>query len=342
MRVYLAIEGAGAADGPGRKDAACAPGEPADAADEDVPRTVREGRRYLEKKVARDAPSPGPVTATGRGSTPAAPAPVATDELVSLKDVWFRYEREGADVVRDLSLTLRSGEFLCVVGGNGTGKTTMLGVITGENKYWRGKVRVLGLDPKKAKGDMALTAGLAALPQDPQTLFTRNSIFDDLLDVASAHMKGAAPERIEEEVRRVCEITDITELVGFHPYDVSGGEQQRAGLAIALLARPKLLLLDEPTKGMDSFFKEKFAAILDRLTAEGMGALMVSHDVEFCAKYAGRCALFFNGGIVSEGAPREFFSGNSFYTTAANRMSRGVIEGATIVEEIVAAIGARL
>jgi energy-coupling factor transport system ATP-binding protein len=356
MRVYLAVEGVGKAtreDSPQSEEGA--------AVSDPVPLTVREGRRYLEKKAAagylrsgKDSEAEGisgdkgTVPASHLGSVPLSlrgadatkqsmnrqKAGAAGDELVSLKDVWFRYERGGADVVRDLSLTLGRGEFVCVVGGNGTGKTTMLGVITGENRYWRGKALVLGADPKKAKGGAPPEEGLAALPQDPQTLFTRNTIFDDLIDVATAHRKDAAPEDIEREVRRVCELTDLTELVGFHPYDISGGEQQRAGLAIALLARPRLLLLDEPTKGMDSFFKEKFATILRGLTAEGMGVLMVSHDVEFCAKYADRCALFFNGGVVSEGAPREFFSGNSFYTTAANRMSRGVMDGVATAEEI--------
>jgi ABC-type dipeptide/oligopeptide/nickel transport system ATPase component len=248
---------------------------------------------------------------------------------------------------------------------------------------------VLGLDPKKANGRTLSDAGLAVLPQDPQTLFTRPTIFDNLIDVAYAYAKRRpddthrveptglqhvasadlprvaaedarrrpdaahrstakashpttaknvnhiTPEDVEAEVRRVCELTDTVDLMGFHPYDVSGGEQQRTGLAMALLTKPKLLLLDEPTKGMDSFFKEKFAAILRRLCTDGLGVLMVSHDVEFCARYADRCALFFNGSIVSEGTPREFFSGNSFYTTAANRMVRGLFPGAVTAEEIV-------
>jgi len=259
--------------------------------------------------------------------------------LVELKDVWFRYEREGPDVVKDLALSVYPGEFLCVVGGNGTGKSTMLGVVSGENKYYRGRANTLGFDPKKAGGKVLSEAGLAALPQDPQTLFTRATVFDNLVDVAFACAKrrgeNPTPEEIEIEVRRVCALTDTTGLMGFHPYDVSGGEQQRTGLSMALLTRPKLLLLDEPTKGMDGFFKVKFSEILRNLCRSGMGVLMVSHDVEFCAKYADRCALFFNGGVVSEGEPRRFFSGNSFYTTAANRMARGLFPDAITAEEVI-------
>jgi energy-coupling factor transport system ATP-binding protein len=348
MQVYLAIEGAGS-DGthtvmpdlirhPLESGAVAAPAR--------VPQTVREGREYIERRVG-DCGSGAAMTEkmSLRGASPSlslrgAPATKQSTAptAVDLRDVWFRYEREGRDVVRDLSLSVRAGEFLCVVGGNGTGKSTMLHILTGENRAWRGRVRVLGLDPQKAGGRGLSEAGLSALPQDPQTLFTRSTVFDNLIDVAEHHNRGAAPEAIDAEVRRVCALTDIEDLMMFHPYDVSGGEQQRTGLAMALLSGPKLLLLDEPTKGMDGFFKEKFAGILKRLTEDGVTVLMVSHDVEFCARYADRCALFFNGSVVSEDAPRPFFSGNSFYTTAANRMSRGIIDGAITSAEIVEAL----
>jgi energy-coupling factor transport system ATP-binding protein len=124
-----------------------------------------------------------------------------------------------------------------------------------------------------------------------------------------------------------------------HPYDLSGGEQQRAALAKVLLLRPKILLLDEPTKGLDAEFKHVFAGILKSLAASGVAVVMVSHDLEFCAEYADGCALFFDGAIVSEGAPRGFFSGNSFYTTAANRMARDRLPGAVTPGEVIAALG---
>ncbi|MDR1291954.1 MAG: ATP-binding cassette domain-containing protein [Clostridiales Family XIII bacterium] len=363
MRVYLAAEGARADDANTR-----------------VPQTVREGRLWLARKCGEDCRSASGrlepsqqlrETTSAESSEPLEQLHGATNveppiaPLASLKDVWFRYGREGRDVVKDLTLTVGAGEFVCVVGGNGTGKTTMLGVITGENRYYRGKARVLGFDPRKAKGADLTNAGLAALPQDPQTLFTRNTVLDSLIDIAAARFEtdaatgsargasgrdgnaggalsdgNASGERsgkmaaVEAEVRRASGLADIDDLMGFHPYDISGGEQQRVGLAMALLTKPKLLLLDEPTKGMDSFFKEKFAGILRGLIERGMGVLMVSHDVEFCAKYADRCALFFDGGVVSEGAPRAFFTGNSFYTTAANRMARGVFPDVVTAEEI--------
>ena len=116
--------------------------------------------------------------------------------------------------------------------------------------------------------------------------------------------------------------TGAETLLDRHPYDLLGGEQQRAALAKTLLLDPEILLLDEPTKGLDAEFKLVFAEILQVLLRRGVTILMVSHDVEFCARYAHRCALFFDGSIVTEAAPRAFFSGNSFYTTSANRMAR--------------------
>lgn len=131
----------------------------------------------------------------------------------------------------------------------------------------------------------------------------------------------------------------IEGLMEAHPFDLSGGEQQRVALAKVLLARPRLLLLDEPTKSLDGARKESLAELLHSLTAQGITVLMVSHDVEFCARHADRVALLFDGEIVSEGAPRAFFAANSFYTTAANRMSRGLLPDCITVDDVVRGCG---
>jgi energy-coupling factor transport system ATP-binding protein len=131
-------------------------------------------------------------------------------------------------------------------------------------------------------------------------------------------------------------------LLSSHPYDLSGGEQQRAALAKTLLLRPRILLLDEPTKGFDAEFKAVFADILRKLAEGGAAVIAVSHDVEFCAEYADRCALFFDGSIVTEGTPRAFFSGNSFYTSAANRMARHRFPLAITTNDVIEALGAQV
>ncbi|MDR2620060.1 MAG: ATP-binding cassette domain-containing protein [Propionibacteriaceae bacterium] len=306
-----------------------------------APVSIREGRTYLRQKLAEN-PDSASVTSVpdlryerGLGSH----AGTSTDKtsvstgIITANDVWFRYERNGDDVLRGVDLEIRAGEFACVVGGNGSGKTTTLGVLSGLHKPYRGKVRILGLDPVKAKGMELFRAGLSVVPQDPQTLFMRNTIGDDLDDAASRQYTDRDERR--EAVERAAATAEITSLLSRHPYDVSGGEQQRAALAMALLTNPKLLLLDEPTKGMDAFFKASLAEVLQKLVDSGMTILMVSHDVEFAAAYTSRCLLFFDGGVVAEGTPREFFAGNSFYTTAANRLGRGLVPGAVTVTDLV-------
>jgi energy-coupling factor transport system ATP-binding protein len=243
-------------------------------------------------------------------------------------DVWFRYEKDAPDVLRGMGFEAYAGELLCIVGGNGTGKTTALGVLSGIHRPYRGKTRVAGVDPARAGCAKVFEAGLTVLPQDPQTLFTRKTIAEDLLEAVTG-------EGRDEAVREVAEKVEIEDILSMHPYDVSGGEQQRAALARVLLTKPRILLMDEPTKGMDSFFKRKFADILRKLLADGMACVMVSHDIEFCAAYADRCALFFDGGVVTQGEPERFFSGNSFYTTAANRMSRGLLADVVTAEDVI-------
>ncbi len=247
--------------------------------------------------------------------------------------MWFRYERDGADVLRGTTLTVPEGSLFAVVGGNGTGKSTMLRAICGVARPYRGKITVLGRRLKDWKRAELFRGGVAMLPQDPLNLMVKKTVRGDLEEMLDG--RGLTAGQRTAAVREVAALTDIVPLLDAHPFDLSGGEVQRAALAKVLLNEPRLLLLDEPTKGLDAFFKEKLAALLRSLTARGTTVLMVSHDIEFCASYADRCALFFDGDAVTTNPPRRFFASNSFYTTAANRISRGLFENAVTVEEVV-------
>jgi energy-coupling factor transport system ATP-binding protein len=317
-----------------------------------VPISVREGRAWLEGLMkalatpvgdgALDVPSPslGEVGQGDEGCQDNRPdnRPCPSDNpssLISARDVWFRYEKDGVDVLREFCLNVYEGELLAIVGGNGTGKTTALGVLSGLLRPYRGRLRLAGLDPVKAGREARKQARLVVVPQDPQTLFLHNTILEDLADALPTKLE---PEKREERLAWAIEATETAEIVMRHPYDVSGGEQQRVALAMALLAEPRILFLDEPTKGMDAFYKRSFAKILDRLCAEGVTVVVVSHDVEFCAAHATRCALFFDGGVVTQNEPRRFFAGNSFYTTAANRMSRRLLDDVVTTEDLIKAV----
>ena len=242
-----------------------------------------------------------------------------TQTVVSAQELWFKYEQNAPDVVKGLSLELHKGEFLALLGGNGTGKTTSMKLLAGLKKAYR--------------GELSITGSVGLLPQNPQALFVKPSVREDLLEILPK------AERKSERLSQVVSLCKLQDLLDRHPYDLSGGEQQRAALAKILLLNPDILLLDEPTKGLDAEFKQVFGQILRTLQASGVAILMVSHDIEFCAKYADRCALFFDGNIVTEAEPRTFFSGNSFYTTAANRMARDVLPQAVTPEDVIAACG---
>jgi len=245
---------------------------------------------------------------------------------VELADVHFRYEKESPDILRGLSLKINRGEFYAILGGNGSGKTTMLSLISGNNKPYRGKVNIGGKDLR-----------ISALPQNPQALFVEKTVEKDMWEMLSdVKLPRDEKQKLIYDTMELCELTDLSKR---HPYDLSGGEMQRAALCKVLLHSPDILLLDEPTKGLDAHFKKKLASILISLKKSGVTVVMVSHDVEFCCEYTDKCAMFFDGIIVSEDIPHRFFSGKSFYTTAANRMSRGIIENAVLTKDIIHACG---
>lgn len=254
---------------------------------------------------------------------------------IELDDVWFKYERDLPDVLRGLSLKVQKGEFLAILGGNGTGKTTSLSVISGINKPYRGRVFLDGKDGSKQNN--LLGEHIAMLPQNPQAIFVKKTVYDDLMEI----LKGKTISKIEcdKKIKRISHLCRLDDLLLRHPYDLSGGEQQRAALAKVLLLEPRILLLDEPTKGLDAEYKQCFARVLQNLLKEGITIVMVSHDIEFCAQHASKCAMFFDGGIVVEDVPQAFFSGNSFYTTCANRMSRHLLPEAVTAEDVILACG---
>ena len=281
------------------------------------PITVRDGRDWLAAYTASHVLQ----------ALPAEQIPIySKDTVIAANELWFMYEKDTPDVVKGLSLSICKGEFVALLGGNGTGKTTSLKLLAGILKPYRGNVSVTG--------------SVGVLPQNPQALFVKKTVREDLFEI----LKGGKRSKQEQEVSvaKVVQLCRLGELLDRHPYDLSGGEQQRAALAKVLLLDPEILLMDEPTKGLDAGFKQIFAEIMQVLLRRGVTILMVSHDIEFCARYAHRCAMFFDGNIVTEATPRVFFSGNSFYTTSANRMARAFVPEAVTPEDLIMVCGGKL
>ena len=277
------------------------------------PMTVSQGRSQLtawaEEHTYKQPPER--IGAVNRGK----PA-------VELEEIWFRYEKNSPDVLKSISMKAYPGELYCILGGNGTGKSTTLSILSGLREPYRGK---RSCNVKK----------VAALPQNPQMLLVKKNVREELLSAFPGKKLGEVSERIGE-MAALCRLEGLLDR---HPFDLSGGEQQRAALAKVLLQEPEVLLLDEPTKGLDNDFKITFARILKELKSKGICIIMVSHDVEFCARYADRCGLFFDGGIVTQDAPQPFFAGKSFYTTAANRMARHLLPNAVTAEDVILSCG---
>ena len=283
----------------------------------DCPLTVREGRSWLSKKAEGRTLSTALPEEDAPGGKPA----------LEVQNLWFRYEKDGADILRGVNLTVAEGSLHAILGGNGTGKSTTLKSICGICRPYRGRVLLHGADIRKQKE--LFRGKLAMLPQDPRNLFVKDTVRGELLEMLPGDPQA------EEKIAHVAALCCIDGLLDQHPYDLSGGEQQRAALAKVLLTEPKLLLLDEPTKGLDNFFKEQLRHVFLRLRGEGVTIVMVSHDVEFCARNADAVSMFFDGQVLTTTTPRQFFAQNSFYTTAANRMARHLFPQAVTAEDVV-------
>ncbi len=285
------------------------------------PLTVKEGRDFLEENFKPEH------------STDNFKYEHNKNVCIDLKDVWFRYDKESEDVLRGIKLKIFSGESYYILGGNGTGKTTALNVIAGLDTAYRGKIKISGKPIKDYKANSLYRGILAYLPQNPQTVFLKESVREDMYSFLEA---AEVPSNEHEAmVNSAAKRFGVVELLDKHPYDLSGGEQQKCALAKILLLKPKILLMDEPTKGLDAFSKQGLSNVLNDLKCDGVTIITVTHDVEFAAANADRCALFFDGSILSADIPQRFFAENNFYTTAANRMARNLWKNAVTCEQVI-------
>ena len=259
-------------------------------------------------------------------------------------------------ILKDISFDIQPGEKVAILGANGAGKTTLLNILTGRLSYDGGHVafgqgRTAGVidqmpdfPPESTVEDIlrlafkesdevaaamdALTDEMTRKPDDA-SLLKRYAQLETRLEILGGYNR-------DYEINRVCNGLEIAQEMRSQKFDLlSGGEKTRINLARIILEQTDVLLLDEPTKGMDGAFKAEFGALLRTLCAQGTAVCIVSHDVEFCAQYADRCGLLFRGEVVTENDPRAFFSGNYFYTTAAARIARTAAPGAVLCEEVV-------
>lgn len=272
-----------------------------------LPLHVRDGRQYLQSCRITAIPPSAP------HSTPKA---VKATASLSAKHIWYRYHKEDPFVLQNMSISFFSGRIHALVGANGSGKSTLLTLLSGAYKPNRGKIEV-----QSGKR-------IAMLAQDPKALFVCDSVLDDLMECSP---KGSSRREIAVEM---AQSLGLSHLLHRHPYDLSGGEMQKAALGKLLLLQPDILLLDEPTKGLDAFAKEEFASILTDLKKKGKTLVVVSHDLDFIAQFADDCSMLFQGEITCTDACKPFFEGNSFYTTGVNRVTRGLLPHCVTLEDV--------
>ncbi len=273
------------------------------AKEKQYPLTVREGRKYLssycmekgekEKECLKDIYELQYCNEKRNINK-------GMDNVCLLIDhIWFQYQKQTPFVLKGLTLRIERGEFHVILGGNGSGKSTLLSILGKRMYASRGKIR-LGKDKKMPK--------IAFLTQNPKAMFSMDSVKEEL------NAAGCKDELIHS--------FGLSSLFDQHPYDLSGGEQQRLGLAMVLSKESDLLLLDEPTKGLDMEARNEIGNYLKRYAELGHTVICVTHDLEFAYAYADVCSLLFEGEILSTESARSFFSDNAFYTTDIHRILR--------------------
>lgn len=290
--------------------------------DDACPLTAKEGREFLSNHFTNEVDTLDI-------------KPYEHNEKIAIEaeNVYFRYEKNSKDVLRDFNLKVYVGENFCILGGNGTGKTTALNVMTRLFKPYSGKIFIKGKNIKKYTGNTLYKHNIALLPQNPQTVFIKKTVYEDLKEICK--VMEYSKEDIENNIKNISVKLGIDHLLNNHPYDLSGGEQQKAAIAKMLLLKPRILFLDEPTKGIDAFAKKTLISIFEQLKSCGITVITVTHDIEFAALCADRCALFFDGDIISVDTPNLFFSNNSFYTTSANRISRHMYKNTISCDDVI-------
>lgn len=237
---------------------------------------------------------------------------VSGESCISIKNLSFGYKNSKRDIIRNLSLDIKRGSITAVMGGNGAGKSTLLGLICGTLKSHGGKIDIKG-------------GRLGFLPQDPTLLFSKETL----------------REEFQGNADKIAEAFGLTHLLCRHPFDLSGGERQKAALAKLISYGADILLLDEPTKGADAVYKQMFSALLKQLRADGKTIVLVSHDMDFCAETADICALLFDGEISVCLPSSQFFISSAFFTTDSAKIAKNVCDNVYTAKGLIESVGGK-
>lgn len=259
----------------------------------------------------------------------------ANSNIIRVENIWFRYKKEDPDILKNLSLNIKKGEIFSILGGNGSGKTTLIKTLGNIIKPYKGKILINGKNIKKYKYKDLYYKNIGYLPQDIKSFFIKDTVKKSYIEVLKGNGINEEKNSYEEQICKIANEIEINHLLNRNPFDLSTGEQQKAALGQLLLLKPEILLLDEPTQGLDVYYLENFSKILKQLKLKGKTIVLITHDIEFAAKNADRCSLFFNGEIMAVSKPKEFLSNNSFYTTDASKIAKGMYKNVSTCKELI-------
>lgn len=304
-----------------------------------LPLTVKEGRQALKELYRyKDTLDEDLVSAVSRNTEiteepeeekvlPAAPAP-----LLEVQQLWFMYGN-GREALKNINLTLRPGDFLVIMGENAAGKTTLLKIIRGLLPPSRGRALLSG-GPVSERMVEELAAGVGYLAQNPNDYLFQPTVREEI-----AFTLRNLGLYSEERVGQVLERFDLKPYAELNPRDLSTGERQRVALAAVLAADPPLILLDEPTRGLDYEMKARLGEMLSALRREGRAIIVVTHDVEFAAEYAKQILFLSRGETVAHGETRPMLSRSIFYSSQIGKLFYGLEEDAVTLRDGQKALG---
>ena len=264
--------------------------------------------------------------------------------VICVKDLYKIY-RVGESKVRALNgvdFTIYKGEFCAIVGTSGSGKSTLLNMLAGLEKPTKGEIVIAGEHIENKTENQLVRfrrEHIGFIFQSFNLLSTMTALENVALPLT---FQGVDKAKRLKKASALLDLVKLGKYKNHRPTQMSGGQQQRLCIARALAVQPEVLLMDEPTKGLDAEYKQELGEILKKLQEHGITIFMISHDVEFVAEYADRVGLFFQGNVVTSKPAAEFFAGNSFYTTAANRMARHYFPEAVTGKEVAACLKERL
>lgn len=225
------------------------------------------------------------------------------------------YINDSKNILKNINFTVNKGDFISIMGANGAGKSTFLKSIMGLIDY----EGIMELYNQNAK-DMDLRSiakHIGYVSQNPNDYLSKDTVYEEIKFTMDNY--GIYDEKVIEEVLKELEIYDLKDK---NPRDLSGGQRQRVAIASILVLKPEMILLDEPTRGLERELKLKLGKVLKRLNEEGTTIILVTHDTDFASSFCSRYILMFNGSIAADGGKKEVLSDGIFYTTSINKLLR--------------------